>query len=386
MVLASGALQLIDIDSGKIRKTVDLPVTSKQVLALYPLSNHSLGIISQDAEHQRQFFVYKLMDDTLKQVGYLAPPFIHPTRVSFKAPAPSLPSENTKLAFVASKNSDFIHVLNTQSMQSVGVIPVDFPVDSLLLSQDRKRLFAYHQRFGQVSVIELDALASENYFSVIKRIRDLRFKSNDQSPFVLGEHFNQVYLWDGYSEIVASIDKTSLETKVGLPFRVKLKAPQEKVYLAQPAGKRFYLRDHELYMENIEASSTNYPEKISSLGEQVKMIQLSPNRKHIYALDQGRSELVIMNIENQKILKRIAVGKNPSHLYVSNQTPKVYVFSSDEGSIMEVNTRDLVARKINTLEIGKEQPQVLTLYEKKLTQFIHVELPRYLERVAMMVG
>jgi DNA-binding beta-propeller fold protein YncE len=385
LAVASGQLRLIDLASGQVKSQLDLPEEAIEVKRIYPLSKNTLALISHNKSGGMVYHTFDIASQRFDKVGHLSPPRINPIVTSLPAPKAyyKLPSV-ARSSFIASRNTDFVHMVDLQDLRTAAIIPVDFAVDDLLLTSDRRRLFAYHRRFGQISVIELNP-NSPQQFSVIARIRDKRFQSDTQKPLYLAQSVDQVYLWDGYSEIKTSINSNSLFLRMNVPFAVQLHMPGEQVWNSYPSHKRFYLKNGNLYMEYSKEGPTNLPAKIETGGEISAMI-MSPDRRRIYVLQPSSQELITMDAFSHKVLGRLNVGKNPRSLSISYTGDRLFVLNADEGSIQVIATKNLAPVKTLGLEIGLFQPKIIWVYDDNMAQLVKIELPRFLTDVARMVG
>jgi DNA-binding beta-propeller fold protein YncE len=385
LAVASGQLRLIDLSSGQVKTMLDLPEEAVEVKRLYPLSKQTLALVSRNKTGGMVYHTFDIASESFKKVGYLGAPRINPVITSLPAPKAyyKLPSV-TRSGFVASRNSDFIHMVDLQDLRTAAIIPVDFSVDDLLLTSDRRRLFAYHRRFGQISVIELNP-NSPNQFSVIQRIRDKRFQSTPEKPMYLAQSFDQVYLWDGYSQIKTSIDRHSLFVKMNVPFAVQLHMPGDQIWNSDPTHKRFYLKNGDLFMEYGKGGPTTLPARIET-GGNIAALVMSPDRRKLYYLQPDQQKLIAMDAFSHQVIGELNVGKNPRSLSVSYKGDRLFVLNADEGSIQVVETQKLTPLKTLGLEIGIFQPQVIWVYDDKMAQLVQIELPRFLTDVARMVG
>lgn len=395
LAVASGELRLIDLHTGEVKSILALPSEAVEVEHIYPLSLYKLALISRGVQGQPVFHTLDLNSQTFTSVKHLSAPTVNPIHSVIQAPQAyyKLPSV-ARSGFVASRNNDFIHMVDLQTLKPVALIPVDFAVDDLLLTTDRRRLFAYHRRFGQISVIELNPHSPQR-FSVIRRIRDARFRSEPTAPLYLAQAVDQVYLWDGYSQIKASIDQQTLYLKMNVPFAVNLSGSQ--VWNSPPTHKRFYLKDGELTMEYAAGAPSILPARIETGGHLVALV-MSPDRRRLYMLQSANAQphaadsqpesgqLLVMDAFSHKILARLKVGKNPRSLSISYRGDRLYVLNADEGILQAIDTRSLKPAQVLALDIGLFQPQILWVFDKKMAHMVQIELPRHFTDVARMVG
>lgn len=293
----------------------------------------------------------------------------HPLKVKVQTAA-GRPPAISNLLFMASRNQDYVRMIDRDTLHTIGILPVDFNVDDVLLTPDRKRLFAYHRRFGQVSVIELSN-RSDKRFSVVARYQDPRFKS--EQPLRLASAEGQVLLWDGRGATVASFDSQSLYPKVGVPISVR--PMSEPVWVSKPARQRFYIRKGSIYAEYLDEGPSNLPQALD-LGATVTDMLFSHDRLHLYALT-NKQELLAIDPATHQIVQRLALGMNPAYLGLSNDGQKLYVIDRDRGSLKEISTVNLTFKREILIDMGENTPQQITLYEPGLSQVIQVELPRY---------
>lgn len=289
------------------------------------------------------------------------------------------------LSFVASRNADFIHILDKQLGKPVGIIPVDFPVNDLLISDDRKRMFAYHAEFGQISVIDLEPF-SRKRLSVVSRVRHPNFVSPTARSLMLAQNDEDIYLWDGFHKAIGAINVWTLVPRFNLPFRVGLFKQAEKVLVSKIARKRFYLKKGELYIEDYGSEGRKTPSRARNvdMGRDLSAIALSDDQRKLYILDALQNRLIVMDAFDNHPEFTIKVGKNPRNLVVSSD--RIYVLNADESSISAV---DITEKRVSTtllLNTERFQPYIVTIFDPGLTQLIHVEVPRYLQNAELMVG
>lgn len=406
LAVGSGKLQLIDLATGQLRQQLDLPAPAVEVASLQALPGKGLGVGLRDADggFQRYHLPYGARE---LESGGGAAAGARSLRVQVRTT--SLPAPNSaRLMFMASRNSDYVRMIDRDGLKTVGLLPVDFNVDDLTLSPDRKRLFVYNQRFGQISVIELGASAPESY-SVIRRFRDKRFQSSPEARLQLGAAAGQVFLWDGENQIVAGFDAFTLYPRMNVSFGVN-PAPGQ-VWVSMPAHQRFYLREGKLYAEFIDAEPSALPMELT-LGAPVLDLQMTADRRRLYALTAA-GELVMMDPVNHGVLKRFDLKADldapvaakpparpaitppeppaaapvsaeaprlemrPRWLSLSSDDQRLLVIDADQGSLRVLRASDLHPGGEITLDVGLDQPYQISLYDPRLTQLIEVELPRY---------
>lgn len=388
LAVGSGKLRLIDLKSGQIQQEIDLPEPAVEVASLQALSADKLGVGLRDAKGGLHRFHLKLGERHLTAGGGASgnSRALRAQVATFSAPPPSI----ARLFFMASRNNDYVTMIDRESMQIQGVLPVDFNVDDLTLSPDRKRLFVYNRRFGQVSVIELNTRAPES-FSVIKRYQDKRFRSD--KPLQLGAAAGQVFLWDGENDVIAGFDAFTLYPRMGVSFGERLSPANARVWVSMPAHQRFYLSENRLYAEFMDSAPSSLPMELE-LGSPVVDLQLSNDRRRLYALTES-SELVAMDSMTHDVLHRVNLGKRqsdegvngdfivmrPRYLSVSSDDKRLSVIDADQGSVRILSAVDLVQQKEYTMDIGRDSAYQITLYDPRLTQVIEVELPRHLSDV-----
>lgn len=383
LAVGSDRLQLIDVRSGQLLQTLSLPDGAVEVSSLQALPGDLLGVGLRYADGSYQRYQAMQQPDGSYQLlpggGAAAGQRSLWAQVkTFDAPPPAI----SQLFFVASRNSDYVRMVDRRNLQTQGILPVDFNVDELTLSSDHKRLFVYNRRFGQISVIELDNRSPES-FSVIKRFRDQRFATDDELK--LAAAAGQVFLWDGENQILAGIDSTSLYPRMNVSFGVKLPASSDSpMWVSQPAHQRFYTRGGKLYAEFMDADPSELPMELS-LGSPVLQLQLSDDRRKVFALTAAR-ELVVLNSISHEVLQRRNLiqeteGMTPRYMGMASDHRHLYVVDADQGLVRVYQTQDLKYVKSVAWNMGLNQPQQINLYDTRLAQLIQVELPRYLNDV-----
>lgn len=374
LAVGSGKLQLIDLSTGSLSTDLPLPQGNVEITALQALGGGGVGVRTRHENGGSNSYRYQPGQSQL-QSGGGASSTSHPLKVVVQTDQ-QLPPAVSRLLFLASRNADYIRMVDRETLRTVGVLPVDFNVDDVILSSDRKRLFAYHQRFGQVSVIELNNRAPEQ-FSVIHRYRDPRFEGKDM-PLQLGAAGNQVFLWDGTSQILAGFDSFNLYPRVGLPFDVQLSSGSP-VWVSMPAHQRFYLREGQILAEYMQPAPSTLPQRLD-LGAEVVDFVMSPDRRQLYALT-AESELLAVNPATREVTQRLTLGMNPGYLAMASNGERLLVVDRDQGSLREVRTPDLTLQREVVMDVGLNQPYQITLFASQTPQLIEVELPRYFRDV-----
>lgn len=383
LAVGSDRLQLIDVRSGRLLQSLDLPAGAVEVSSLQSLSGGVIGVGLRMAQggYQRYQVLGQPGNYTLAPGGGAAGARNLSAQVkTYSAPAPG----TAQVFFVASRNSDYVRMVDRRSLATVGVLPVDFNVDDMVLSPDRKRLFVYNSRFGQISVIEMNARSPET-FSVIKRFRDKRFEG--EGKLQLGAAAGQVFLWDGENNILAGFDAFNLYQRMNISFGVKLNPRlSSPVWVSQPAHQRFYSRDGKLYAEYMDADPSELPMEIA-LGSPVLQLQLSADRRQVYALTQNH-DLVVLNalspeheVLQRRNLQSETEGMTPRYLAMSLDNRHLFVVDADQGLVRVFQANDLKYVRAVAWNMGLNQPQQINLYDPRQSQLIQVELPRHLNDV-----
>lgn len=372
LALGSGKLQLIDSRSGELTGEIALPDNAVEIEVMQVLSAKTLGLRVRMDNGKRQYFQYHLGERGL-QPGGKATQVYAPLKVRIQTPY-GLPPAVSRVFFVAGRNTDYIRMVDRDSLHTMGILPVDFNVDDLVVSPDRKRLFVYHRRFGQVSVIELNPRSPEQY-SVIRRFRDQRFHSDSPMHLVATDH--RVFLWDGEGQVVASFEQDSLYPRIGLPVETSMNT--DRVWVSKPAYQRYYLRDGMLYAEYLGGGPSSLPQRLE-LGASVTDFVLSPDRKHLYALTSD-TRLQELDPRTHERVQQITLGMQPRYLSISNDGQRLSIVDADQGSMREVRAADLQVTREVVMDMGEKQPYQITLFDPHMTQIVEVELPRYLNDV-----
>lgn len=372
LAIGSGKLQLIDVYSGQLTADIPLPPNAVVIEAMESLSKETIGLEIRMDTGKHQYFHYHQGSSELKAGGKAGQTY-QATKVQIQTPYGLSPAVS-RVFFMASRNTDYIRMIDQDSLHTVGILPLDFNIDQIALSPDRQRLFAYHRRFGQVSVIELNPRTTEQ-FSVIKRFRDKRFLSN--TPMQLAAAAGRVFLWDGEGSVIASFEQDSLYPRIGLPVETRLQ--DQKTWVSKPAHQRYYLREGALYAEYLDSAPSDLAQPIG-LDSPVVDFVLSPDRKQLYAVTEN-SNLLKINPATHEIIKKITLGLNPQYLSISNDGQHLSVIDADRGSLREIRTSDLQVNREVVIDMGEQQPYQITLFNPRMPQIVEVELPRYLSDV-----
>lgn len=379
LVLASDKIQWVDLASGEVRHELSLPEDYQRVTALQVHSNQHIGLGLAHASGAFKPFQWRAdQPEQLQPGGGARADVWHPTRVRLQT-AYGNPPPVSRVFFMASRNTDYVRMIDRDSLKTVGVLPLDFNIDDLVLSPDRQRLFVYHQRFGQVSVVELSA-RTPHQFSVIKRYRDARFLS--KTPLQLAAAAGNVFLWDGESQIKASFEAQSLYPRIEVPIQAQLQPRQAAVGVSFPAHQRFALKDGALFAEYLDQAPSMLPRHLD-LGSDILDMALSPDRLRLYLLTAD-TEVLVLDASTHQVLKRRQMGQNPRHLSLSSDGRRLLLIDADKGSLRELETQHLRFTREEVLDVGLQQPYQITLYAPADDQVVDVELPRYLKDIVRL--
>ena len=374
LAVGSGKLQTIDLRTGQLQQEVDLPDTGVMISAI-AAAGDTFQVKVRMANGAQRAYQLNAADNTLNPSGFASAPNYHPHQVKIQTGTMLAPAASRQL-FMASRNADFIRMVDRQTLGTTGILPVDFPVDDLVLSPDRQKLFAYHRRFGQVTVIDLNG-RSAHQFSTIKRFRDPRFKRDLQ----LASAVDSVYLWNGKGDIFAAFSQDTLYPKVGIPFGVKLLPEAERqVWVSRPAHQRFYLRSGSLYSDYLDQGPARSNAGRVALSAPVKDFLMSPDRRSLYALTD-EAELIQLDATTRTVQRRLSLGMNPGSVNLTPDGKRLIVADQDRGSLKEVSLGSFKVTREVIMDMADDQVYQITLFDPRLTQVIEVELPRFAENM-----
>ncbi len=374
LAVGSGKLQTIDLRTGQLQHQVDLPEDGVMISAIAATGNTFQVKVRMASGAQRSYQL-NTAEAKLNPSGFSGSTNYHPHQVKVSTGTLTPPAASRQL-FMASRNADFIRMVDRQTLGTTGVLPVDFPVDDLVLSPDRQKLFAYHRRFGQVTVIDLNG-RSPQQFSTIKRFRDPRFKQDLQ----LASAVDSVYLWNGKGDTFAAFSQDTLYPKVGIPFGVKLLSEAERqVWVSRPAHQRFYLRAGNLYSDYLDQGPARSNAGRVSLSAPVKDFLMSTDRRSLYALT-NQAELVKLDATTQTVQQRLSLGMNPGSISLTPDGKRLIVADQDRGSLKEVSLDSFKVTREVIMDMADDQVYQITLFDPRLTQVIEIELPRFAENM-----
>ncbi len=372
LAMGSGKVQVMDTVTGHLAHEFMLPDDALAVTHISPAAADSFRFRVQMKDGGTRG--YQLVDEQLQPSAPAGANPYHPHKIKittqkFVAPAAS------RQMFMASRNTDFIRMVDKVDLLSTGLLPVDFPVDDIEISPDRKKLFAYHRRYGQVSIIDLNPRSPYQY-STVKRIRDPRFKDNLQ----LASAVDSVYLWNGSGKILAGFHQETLYPRIGIPFSVRLMPEAEsKVWVSRPAHQRYYVREGKLYSEYLEKGPSRPSDRVN-IGAGVRDIKMSPDKRELYVLTE-QAELLRLDTRTREVKQRLALKQmNPGTLAISADGNTLVVTDRNTGLLRKVHTPSFATRNI-MMDMDAPLSYHITLFDPRLTQVIEVELPRFSEDV-----
>lgn len=374
LAVGSGKLQTIDLRTGQLQHEVDLPEDGVMISDI-AATGSTFQVKVRMASGAQGSYQLNTAEAKLNPSGFSGSANYHPHQVKVSTGTLTSPAASRQL-FMASRNADFIRMVDRQTLGTTGVLPVDFPVDDLVLSPDRQKLFAYHRRFGQVTVIDLNG-RSPQQFSTIKRFRDPRFKQDLQ----LASAVDSVYLWNGKGDTFAAFSQDTLYPKVGIPFGVKLLPEAERqVWVSRPAHQRFYLRAGNLYSDYLDQGPARSNPGRIALTAPVKDFLMSTDRRSLYALT-NQAELVKLDATTQTVQQRLSLGMNPGSISLTPDGKRLIVADQDRGSLKEVSLDSFKVTREVIMDMADDQVYQITLFDPRLTQVIEIELPRFAENM-----
>ncbi len=377
LYVTSGKLQRFNVESDVLLET-DLPPEIKY-LSSVNLVNNSFMIFggltrdNTDAYYTLNESLTKIISTDLK--SQYAPSI----EISVNAESEMLPAPND-IVLIFSRNNDFIYLFSLSRDEISGIIPLDSKADELIVMPKQNKAFALHRIIGEVSVIDLTPQTSTQ-FSVVARIMDERLK-DPTNTFVL--EGNKVFIKSDSAQ-EGYIDQDNILRFTSPIVEIPFSRDKEIFMISTLANKRYYLKNNQLFYEELNDNSLNYARKIrlSNFGNSIGGIDLSKDGKYLYISDFTQNMIITIDTTTNKIFSKIIVGSEPEDIVLYKNY--LYVLNRGDQTISTVDLKTSQIIKVNRLKVENNNLNIVKLYDKDFDQIIKVTLASEINKELTML-
>lgn len=273
------------------------------------------------------------------------------------------------MSIIYSRNNDFLYLFSTTSGKMECIIPLDSKIDEVMMLPHLNKALVLHRLIGQISVIDLGQYTNTQY-SVYARIIDERLKDQTNS-FVFDA--NKVYIKSDNSQ-EGYIDTDNLLRYTYPVVEIPFNKGKEYFKIAKLAGKRYSVKNNQLFYEELNDNDKNPVRKIrfNNFGNTVGGIDISSDSKLIYFTDFSQNLVYVLDTFTNKVINQFNTGSEPSETFL--QGDNLYVLNKGDQTIstIDINTGQTI--NIHRLKIDNNNLSIIKLYDKTFDQILKITL------------
>jgi len=368
LYVTSGKLQKFSISSNIV---IELSLASdiNYITSINPSSDNKMIFSCFDKNKNEIFYsVDNETNEILPSTSKTS--YLENSKVAVKTKYDGEPL-NSDIALIYSSGNDFISLFSLSRANLIGIIPLDSKIDQVLISQKDNKIYVLHRDINQISVIDISPNTTTKY-SVIAKIIDDRLKDKtnllilDGNNIIVKSDFSQ----EGY------IDSENI-LRFTVPIaEVPFNKEKEIFAISKIAGKRYYLSNNQIFLEDLEDNSTQISMKVrmSEFGNTIGGLAISSDGKKLYMSDYTKNTVMIIDTETNKIISEIPVGLEPSDILLGNSDKLLHVISKGDKTITTINLDTKKIEKTNRIILDNNMVNTLNIYDKSFEQVIRITL------------
>ncbi|GIW22766.1 MAG: hypothetical protein KatS3mg068_1773 [Candidatus Sericytochromatia bacterium] len=304
-------------------------------------------------------------------------PFLESREIQISNIIPSK-IQNDDLALVYSKNNDYLYIFSLSLGNIIGIIPLDYKIDDLVLVQNKALVL--HRYINQISVIDLDN-NSKTKFSVIARIVDDRLNDPTNKMVVEG---TKVFIKSD-NEQEGYIDENNILRYTMPIVEVPFNKDKDIFVVSKIANKRYFIKNNQLFYEDLLEYSTNFSKKIKLdiFGNTISGLAINDDGKILYFSDYENNIVFAMDTLNNSIINKITVGNKPAELIFYNTY--LFILNKDDYTISVIDLKQNKVVNNIKLKVESSNLNVIKIYDKDFKQIIRVSISPQTNKEISMV-
>ncbi|MFN8575375.1 MAG: hypothetical protein U0354_00825 [Candidatus Sericytochromatia bacterium] len=273
------------------------------------------------------------------------------------------------MTIVYSRNNDFLYLFSTITGKMEAIVPLDSKIDEVMMLPQLNKALVLHRLIGQVSIIDLGQDNNTQY-SVFARIIDERLK-DPTNTFVLDA--NKVYIKSDNSQ-EGYIDTDNLLRYTYPVVEIPLNRGKETFKIAKLAGKRYSLKNNQLFYEELNENDKTPSRKIrfNNFGSTVGGIDISSDSKLIYLTDFSKNSVYAIDTFTNKVINEFRTGSDPSEIALQGNS--LYVLNKGDQTISSIDVKTGQTIGIHRLKVDNNNLSIIKIYDKEFDQILKITL------------
>lgn len=273
------------------------------------------------------------------------------------------------MSIVYSRNNDYFYLFSTTKGKNEAIIPLDAKIDEIIMLPHLNRAFVLHRSIGQISIVDLTQ-NNDTQYSVFARIIDERLK-DPSNGFVYDA--NKVYVKSDNSQ-EGYIDTDNLLRYTYPIVEIPYNKGKEYFKVAKLAGKRYSLKNNQLFYEDINTNNNNPVRKMSfnNTGSTIGGLDISSDSKILYFSDFSKNMVYVVDTLTNKVINQFNTGSEPTETVI--QGNNLYVLNKGDQTISTIDVKTGQTTGINRLKIDNNNLNIIKLYDKDFDQILKITL------------
>lgn len=272
-------------------------------------------------------------------------------------------SDDGKIIIVSSHSSNTISIIEANTNSLIKTIAIDGRPNGIAFISQLNRIYVSNATKNQIEVIDL------NNYQIIKRIELV------DSPYPLvASHSGEIIYTStilGYFIAISTQDdqiKNSLKFEKEKLYNLFISPDDKFAYISSFSGNTIYvvnLNSFSLVKTITEITKFSFP------NGSIDGLAVSPKNDFLYFCDRGPDYVGVIDIQQNKIIKRIEVENRPMDLNISSNGRYLFslqfgaipidfpTFKPIPGSIIVIDTKNMSI--VKTVTLPKAEAAAITI-------------------------
>lgn len=366
LYVASGKIQKFSTDSDVVLEPI-LPNDIRYFNAINNLSDNTMIIGGINKEGLQSNFT--IDNNSIKlNSAYSQAIYMPSSQQSVNVESKHI-SDATDMSVIYSRNNDYLYLFSMASGKIEGIVPLDSKIDEVIMLPQLNKALVLHRVIGQISLIDLTR-NSDTQYSVYARIIDNRLK-DPTNTFVFDA--NKVYVKSDNSQ-EGYIDTDNLLRYTYPVVEIPLNRGKEYFKIAKLAGKRYSLKNNQLFYEDLNDTQNSPVRKIrfNNFGNTVGGIEISPDSKLLYFSDYSKNLIYVLDSFTNKVIAQYNTGSEPAETVLNGNN--LYVLNKGDQTISTIDVKNGQTINVNRLKIDANNLNIIKLYDKTFDQILKITL------------